>query len=130
MKSLLLILLLLIIPFSSAFSASDFLNEGKDFFGDYFSLTGSVIVKLTGKITDIGGGSFENINPDYEHKYDGCIDEDRINPKFKGICKSDNKKNVDYCSEDKMMVYEYFCNNGCVGSWRICESHCENGACI
>lgn len=130
MKTALFILLLLVIPSASAFSTSDFFNGGKDFFEDYFSLTGSVIIELTEKITDIGGGSFESIHPIKKYSVENCIDDDVINPKFKGTCKSDNEKKVDYCSEDKMMVYEYFCNGGCIGSWRLCESHCENGACI
>ena len=55
MKSFFIILLLVVIPFSSAFSSGDFFDNGKDFFEDYFSLTGAVILELTGKITNLGG---------------------------------------------------------------------------
>ncbi len=130
MKSFLILLMLLVIPFSSAYSVGDFIDDGKDFFEDYFALTGSVIVKLTERITDLGGGSFESIHPSQEYVFEGCIDNDRGNYKFKGTCEFEGEKFVDYCSEDSVMVYEHSCNNGCVGSWYLCENKCEDGACI
>jgi len=130
MKFILVFLILVLIPFVSAYSVGDFFVDGKDFFVDYFSLTGSVIVKLTDKITNLGGGDFEIIHPSEEHFYDGCIDNDRGNFKFKGTCEFKDEKFVDYCSEDSVMVYEYSCNNGCVGSWYLCDERCEDGICI
>ena len=122
--------MLFVIPFTSAYSFGDFFYDGKDFFEDYFALTGSVIVKLTEKITDLGGGNFENIHPSKEYVYENCIDDDRVNFKFKGICMFEGENLVDYCSKDGTMVYEFSCNNGCVGSWYLCEGSCEDGACI
>jgi len=122
--------MLLVVPFVSSYSAGDFFDDGKVFFGDYFALTGSVIVKLTEKITDLGGGNFESIHPSEEYVFEGCIDNDRGNFKFKGTCEFEEKKFVDYCSEDRVMVYEYSCNSGCAGSWYLCEDSCLNGACI
>ncbi|MBT6995539.1 hypothetical protein HN865_04855 [Candidatus Woesearchaeota archaeon] len=130
MKVVLILLMLLVVPFVSSYSAGDFFDDGKDFFGDYFALTGSVIVKLTEKITDLGGGNFESIHPSEEYVFEGCIDNDRGNFKFKGTCEFEEKKFVDYCSEDRVMVYEYSCNSGCAGSWYLCEDSCLNGACI
>jgi len=121
--------LLIVIPFSSAFSAGDFITNGKDFFEDYFSLTGSVILGLTGKITNLGGENFDGIRPSREYVSTNCLDNDAINHKFKGTCRFNNIEKIDYCSEDKTMVYEYFCNDGCAGAWRLCETHCESGFC-
>ncbi len=130
MKSFFIILLLVVIPFSSAFSSGDFFDNGKDFFEDYFSLTGAVILELTGKITNLGGENFDGIHPSREYISTNCLDNDAINHKFRGTCKFNNIEKIDYCNEDKTMVYEYFCNDGCSGSWRLCETYCKNGACI
>lgn len=130
-----LLILLLIIPAVDAYSLSDFVDDTQNFLKDYLELTGAIVFKLTEKSTDIGTTNLEEICP--RDSIDltiqkTCKDTDLFNFKNKGMCKSKTQKLQDYCSEDKEMVMEFSCSEEdlCVGSWRICEEGCEEGACV
>jgi len=129
------IILVLTIPFVSAYSFSYLIMDTGDFFSGYFSMTGAVISKLTTKISDLGSEDFQEIHPtevieEYDPKL--CRDTDNIDYSKKGECISLTEKVEDHCSPDGEMVIEYYCgqNNRCKGEWYICENRCVNGFCV
>ncbi|MCD4760194.1 hypothetical protein K8R33_04890 [archaeon] len=134
MKYLFLVLILFMVPVVDAYSFDDLIEDVKDFFDGYIDLTGDVVLKLTEESTDFGTEHLEDINPKEIASLKGktCKDSDLIDYSRKGICKKGDSKVQDYCSEDKTMVMEFYCNKEdfCVGSWYVCSGKCLDGVCV
>jgi len=130
----LFILIIVLVPSVSAYSITDFIFDTKEFFMGYFGLTGSVVLELTERASDLGAGSLKEISP--EEINDGpdekCKDSDLLDYYKQGICKTEDSKEQDYCSDDRTMVMEFYCNKGsrCVASWYVCDGKCVDGACV
>ncbi len=135
MKYVLLLVLVLSMPFVSAYSIGDFVGDFKDFLKGYFGLTGSVILEVTEKSVKIGTENLEEFNPDTSEgstNGNSCKDSDLINYFEVGLCKDNLNKMQDYCSEDGSMVFEYYCGEKdvCTGAWYVCEGKCVDGMCV